>query len=63
MGDAIRNTGSYLGHFHIGECNRKVPGKGHMPWAEMGQALCDIGYDGCRHGAVHKDGRNGRQRN
>ena len=47
LGDAIRNTGSYLGHFHIGECNRKVPGKGHMPWAEMGQALRDIGYDGC----------------
>lgn len=47
MGDAIRRTGKYLGHFHIGECNRKVPGKGHMPWAEMGTALRDIGYDGC----------------
>ncbi|GIP34945.1 sugar phosphate isomerase/epimerase family protein [Paenibacillus sp. J2TS4] len=46
MGDAIRYTGDYLGHFHIGECNRKVPGKGHMPWAEMGQALRDINYDG-----------------
>lgn len=47
MGDAIRSTGDYLGHFHIGECNRKVPGKGHMPWAEMGQALRDINYNGC----------------
>ncbi|MFD0870812.1 D-tagatose 3-epimerase [Chlamydia abortus] len=47
IGDAIRYTGDYLGHFHIGECNRKVPGKGHMPWAEMGQALRDINYDGC----------------
>lgn len=47
IGDAIRYTGDYLGHFHIGECNRKVPGKGHMPWAEMGQALRDIHYDGC----------------
>lgn len=47
LGDAIRATGKYLGHFHIGECNRKVPGKGHMPWAEMGKALNDIGYDGC----------------
>lgn len=46
MGDAIRNTGKLLGHFHIGECNRKVPGKGHMPWAEMGQALRDIHYEG-----------------
>lgn len=46
LGDAIRNTGDYLGHFHIGECNRKVPGKGHMPWAEIGQALRDIRFDG-----------------
>jgi D-psicose/D-tagatose/L-ribulose 3-epimerase len=46
MGDAIRSTGKYLGHFHIGECNRKVPGKGRMPWAEMGQALRDVNFDG-----------------
>ncbi|WP_191567295.1 sugar phosphate isomerase/epimerase family protein [Metabacillus idriensis] len=46
IGDAIRYTGDYLGHFHIGECNRKVPGKGHMPWSDMGQALRDINYDG-----------------
>lgn len=44
IGDAIRATGDALGHFHIGEANRKVPGKGHMPWAEMGQALRDINY-------------------
>ena len=46
LGDAIRTCGSHLGHFHIGECNRKVPGNGHMPWDEMGQALHDISYDG-----------------
>jgi len=46
LGDAIRATGKYLGHFHVGETNRKVPGKGHMPWDEMGKALRDIGYDG-----------------
>lgn len=44
IGDSIRYAGSYLGHFHIGENNRKVPGKGHMPWAEIGQALRDINY-------------------
>ncbi|WEG13351.1 sugar phosphate isomerase/epimerase [Pullulanibacillus sp. KACC 23026] len=47
LGDAIRYTGKHLGHFHIGEANRKVPGKGHMPWDEIGQALRDIEYDGC----------------
>jgi D-psicose/D-tagatose/L-ribulose 3-epimerase len=46
MGDAIRLAGNLLGHFHIGECNRKVPGKGRMPWKEMGEALRQIGYDG-----------------
>lgn len=45
-GEAIRRTGKYLGHFHIGEANRKVPGKGHMPWTEMGAALREVGYDG-----------------
>lgn len=44
--DAIVSTGSYLGHFHIGEANRKVPGKGRLPWDEIGRALRQIGYDG-----------------
>ncbi len=46
IGGAIRTAGSYLGHFHTGECNRKIPGKGRMPWHEIGEALCDIGYEG-----------------
>ncbi|GGE27266.1 D-psicose 3-epimerase [Pullulanibacillus camelliae] len=46
IGDAIRYTGEYLGQLHIGEGNRKVPGKGHMPWKEIGQALRDIHFDG-----------------
>lgn len=46
IGGAIRTAGSYLGHFHTGECNRKVPGKGRTPWGEIGEALRDIGYDG-----------------
>ena len=46
MGGAIKTVGKQLGHFHIGECNRKVPGKGRMPWDEIGGALRDIGYDG-----------------
>jgi len=46
MGDAIRETRGLLGHFHTGECNRRVPGKGRMPWREIANALQDIGYDG-----------------
>lgn len=45
MAAAIRSAGKLLGHFHTGECNRLVPGKGRMPWREIGQALRDIGYD------------------
>lgn len=44
--DAIRTAGSLLGHFHTGERNRMVPGKGHTPWKEIGEALRDVGYDG-----------------
>ena len=45
--DAILCAGEYLGHFHIGEANRKVPGKGHIAWKEIGEALREIGFDGC----------------
>lgn len=44
--DAIISTGKYLGHFHIGETNRKVPGKGKTPWREIIQALKEINYSG-----------------
>lgn len=46
IGDAIRLAGKRLGHFHTGECNRRVPGAGRMPWHEIGGALRDIAYDG-----------------
>lgn len=46
IGDAIRHAGKLLGHFHTGECNRMVPGKGRIPWREIGDALQDINYDG-----------------
>lgn len=42
---AIRCAGNKLGHFHTGECNRMVPGKGRTPWREIGEALREIGYD------------------
>lgn len=45
MAEAIRLTGKHLGHLHIGEANRKVPGKGSLPWKDIGIALHDIGYE------------------
>ena len=44
--DAIRTAGTLLGHLHVGEGNRKLPGQGSLPWGEIGQALRDIGYTG-----------------
>ncbi|MBO4220251.1 MAG: sugar phosphate isomerase/epimerase [Clostridia bacterium] len=44
--DAIRNTGSWLAHLHVGEGNRKLPGMGHLDWFAIGKALRDISFDG-----------------
>jgi D-psicose/D-tagatose/L-ribulose 3-epimerase len=44
--DAIVNTGKRLGHFHIGETNRRAPGRGRMPWEEIFAALKRIKYPG-----------------
>jgi D-psicose/D-tagatose/L-ribulose 3-epimerase len=46
FGNAIRTAGLVLGHFHTGENNRRVPGKGRLPWHEIGTALREIGYGG-----------------
>jgi D-psicose/D-tagatose/L-ribulose 3-epimerase len=43
---AITSAGDRLGHFHIGETNRKPPGLGRMPWDEISQALKKINYQG-----------------
>lgn len=42
---AILTAGDYLGHLHVGEGNRKLPGQGHLPWKEIGNALNQIGFD------------------
>ncbi|MGB9623483.1 MAG: sugar phosphate isomerase/epimerase family protein [Phycisphaerae bacterium] len=44
--DAIRTAGELLGHFHIGETNRRAPGRGRIPWDEIAAALKEIGYTG-----------------
>ncbi len=45
MTDAILLAGDKLGHFHVGENNRRVPGRGNLPWYQIGSALRTIGYD------------------
>ena len=44
--DALRYAGDYLGHVHIGEGNRNLPGTGSLPWEAIGKALRDINFTG-----------------
>ena len=44
--DAIMTVGPHLGHFHIGETNRRAPGRGRMPWDEIYAALGRVNYQG-----------------
>lgn len=45
--DAIRLVGDRLGHFHVGESNRRPPCvNGKMPWDEITGALKEINYKG-----------------
>ena len=46
LGDAIRAIGPRLGHLHSCENDRGAPGSGHVPWADVAEAVRDIGYDG-----------------
>lgn len=44
IGDAIRLAGDKLRHFHTGDNNRNIPGRGHIDFDDVFQALSDIGY-------------------
>ncbi|HJW90181.1 MAG TPA: sugar phosphate isomerase/epimerase [Anaerolineales bacterium] len=44
--EAIRRAGKKIFHFHACENDRGVPGTGQVHWAEIAQALIDVGYDG-----------------
>jgi len=44
---SIRRAGSALGYVHLVDSNRCGPGQGHLPVAEVLNALNDVGYDGC----------------
>ena len=57
---ALVDTGDLLGHFHLGETNRRPPGTGRMPWRDLWRAAGDQ-LPGCRdHGAVPLARRRGR---
>jgi D-psicose/D-tagatose/L-ribulose 3-epimerase len=43
---SIVEAGTWLGHFHLGEPNRRPPGRGRMPWPEIFGALREINYQG-----------------
>jgi len=44
--DAIVKARNWLAHFHVGETNRRPPGRGKIPWREVFGALQEIGYEG-----------------
>ena len=46
LGDAILKAGDKLGLLHIGENNRNIPGKGHIPWDEVVSAVKQMDYQG-----------------
>ena len=43
---SILESKDWLGHFHLGEPNRRPPRRGRMPWAEIFGALRAINYQG-----------------
>lgn len=43
---SLRNGAPYLGHLHLSDSNRLLPGQGHINWAEVFATLRDIEYDG-----------------
>jgi D-psicose/D-tagatose/L-ribulose 3-epimerase len=46
LGGSILEAGNWLGHFHLGETNRRHPGRGRIPWPEIFGALRQINYQG-----------------
>jgi sugar phosphate isomerase/epimerase len=42
----ILQVGKRLAAVHISDCNRKIPGKGHIDFQPIFNALKEVGYDG-----------------
>jgi len=43
---AFRSAGKYVNHIHLADSNRAAPGKGHIDFLPVLQAIKDIGYNG-----------------
>ncbi|MFO7320754.1 MAG: sugar phosphate isomerase/epimerase family protein [Chloroflexota bacterium] len=43
---AIRANGDQIGHVHLADSNRRLPGQGRTDFAAAAQALREVGYDG-----------------
>ena len=46
LADSIRAAGSYIGHVHFADSNRRPIGRGHTSMDEVAAALTEIGYEG-----------------
>ena len=46
MGEALRKVGKRLYYLHIADSNRAAPGRGHIDFENIAQALKDIDYHG-----------------
>jgi len=46
IGDAIREAGKHLVHFHTCSNDRGTPGAGHIPWGEVVDGLKAVDYSG-----------------
>lgn len=46
IGASIRAVGACLGHVHLADNNRLLPGSGHVDFDEVMSALRDSGYEG-----------------
>ena len=44
--EAIVKAGKWLAHLHVGETNRRPPGRGRIPWPEVFMALREIEFQG-----------------
>lgn len=43
---SLRRTANVIGHVHLSENDRGIPGTGHVDWRGVFSALKDTGYDG-----------------